>query len=211
VIRHQGGVSCFGFENARDHTAQIAQLLGAPGLAFTEADFGKLIGYERYQRACEAWASSPLSRQTYFDPGTDPAVAKVLERYRKNEKKLRVFCGDTTTGRDWLEECDVIGTIGRSSGSQKVPLLVPPGESYGAAISTACVLRLVDWETGRDQYRHPLYQVPKFEIVTGDLPKLPYEVLHEGAVHARLRTEPQAMAYIAFMSGLSIEPRVFND
>ena len=211
VLHHEGGVTCFGFENARDHTAQISQLLADPSLAFTEADFGQLSGYERYQRACAAWAASPLSKQTYFDPRTDPKVASVLERYRKNGMTLRVFNGDAKTGADWLEEFDVVGTIGRSSGTQKVPLLMPAGESYGSAILTACVVRLVDWETGRDLYRHPLYQVPEFDLVTGNLTKLPYEVLHKGAVQSRFASKPAAMAYIAYMSGLSIEPRVFND
>jgi hypothetical protein len=211
VLSDEGGHSQFGFENARDHTAQIAQLLGDPSLAFTEADFGQLSGYACYQRACEAWAASPLSKQTYFAPGTDPKVAKVLERCRKTGATVRVFSGDPKTGTDWLEEFDVVGTIGRSRGSQKIPLLLAAGESYGAAILTACIVRMVDWETGRDMYRHPLYQVPEFELVTGDDRKLPFAVLHEGAVHARFASKPAAMAFIAFLSGLSIEPRVFND
>ena len=211
VLAHDQGFSCRGFESARDHTAQIAQLLGDASLAFNEADFGQLSGYERYQRACAAWAASPLSKQTYFDPGTDPKVASVLERYRKTGLRIRVFTGDTKTGADWLEEFDVVGTVGRSSGSQKVPLLLAAGESYGMAILTACVVRLVDWETGRELYRHPLYQAPEFDLLTGAHRELPFEVLHKGTVRARFSTKPAAMAYIAFMSGLSIEPRVFND
>ena len=37
VIAFDTGYSCFGFDNARDHTNQIAQRLGQPELAFAPA------------------------------------------------------------------------------------------------------------------------------------------------------------------------------
>jgi hypothetical protein len=47
-----------------------------------------------------------------------------LETDRKNQRKIRLFYGDTQTGQSWFDEHDVVGRIGRSTGSIKVPLLV---------------------------------------------------------------------------------------
>lgn len=44
---------------------------------------------------------------------------------------VRIWLGDTQTGRAWAEENDVIGTIGRSTGTMEVPLLVEAGELAG--------------------------------------------------------------------------------
>lgn len=72
VLDHGKGYSCFGFANARDHAGQIAGRLGRPDLAFGPEDFGAPSGYEKYLAAVRAWGQSSRSRQTYFDPGTDP-------------------------------------------------------------------------------------------------------------------------------------------
>ena len=118
----------------RDHANQIAYRLRRADLAFTDEDYGSLVGYEKYGRAVQAWSLSPLTRTTYFDPGTDAKAAKVLESCRTRERKVRLILGDTSTGEPWLEEHDVVGRIGRSTGSLKVPLLIEPGEHGGSAI-----------------------------------------------------------------------------
>lgn len=93
VIPAGGGYTCFGFANARDHAGQIAERLQRPSLAFDADDFGTLAGYAKYQAAVQAWAGSPQSRQTYFDPGTDPKAARVLERCRREDTKVRLILG----------------------------------------------------------------------------------------------------------------------
>lgn len=77
---------------------------------------------------------------------------------------LRLFYGDPETGRDWMEEADVIGEVGRSTGAHKIPLLIEPGEDGGPGILTKNVVRLMGAESGKELYRHPKYHLPEMEI-----------------------------------------------
>jgi hypothetical protein len=211
VIPCGDSYSCLGFDNARDHADLIAERLGRQDLAFHEGDHGSLAGYAKYGAAIDAWGRSPLTRQTYFDPGTDPKAARALETCRRDGRKVRLMLGDTATGRCWLEEHDVVGRIGRSSGTLKVPLLIEPGADGGTAILTNCLLCIVEWDTGRDIFRHPAFRLP--DLTIRHVPqehKLPWQVLHEGSVAAAFRDVGQAGAYLAFMCGETVEPRIFQ-
>ena len=211
VVRCGNGYSCLGFDNARGHADQIAARLERPELAFAPGDHGSLDGYAKYLAAIDAWAHSPLTRQTYFDPGTDPKAARALENSRRDGRKVRLVLGDTASGRCWLDEHDVVGRIGRSTGTLKVPLLVEPGEDGGTAISTSCLLRLIAWDSGRDLYRHPAYQVPGLAIQRApERTDLPWQVLCDGTVVACFADIGKAGGYLAFMCGETVEPRVFQ-
>lgn len=210
VIATGDGYSCFGFNNARDHANQIAERLNRADLSFTSNDYAALAGYRKYEAAVSAWSQSALTKQTYFDPGTDPKAATVLESRRQTGGKVRLVLGDTRTGEPWLNEYDVVGKIGRSGGSLKVPLLVEDGESGGGAILTACVLNIIDWKSGRTLYRHPAYREPELSLQPSDIPERPWAVIHLNEVIARFKDMGKACAYIAFMRGETIEPRIFQ-
>ncbi len=210
VIDCNEGYTCIGFANAHDHANQIAAKLGRPDLAFTEEDNATLTGYEKYCNAVQAWSQSPLTCTTYFDPGTDAKAAKVLEACRIREKKVRLILGDTSTGEPWLEEHDVIGRIGRSIGSLKIPLLVAPGELGGCAILCACLLAIVDWRSGDFLYRHTAYREADLSIKPSINAERPWDVLQREQVVASFRDIGKAGAYLAFMRGATIEPRVFQ-
>ena len=188
----------------------MAERLGRRELAFAPSDYATLGGYRKHEQAVQAWSRSNLSRQTYFDPGTSSEVAEVLEVCRKSGKKVRLVLGDTHTGESWLDEHDVVGTIGRSCGSLKVPLLVEDGESGGGAILTACVLALVEWHSGRWLFRHAAYKHPALDIRATADPARPWVVGRSGQEVARFRDIGQAGAYVAFMRGETVEPRVFT-
>lgn len=211
VLDYGHGYSYFGFANARDHTDQIASLLMRPELAFGAKDIGTLGGYEKYRAAVRAWGCSPLAVQTYFDPGTDPKAARVLERCRHKGTTVRLILGDLKTGEPWLEEHDVVGRIGRSMGTLKVPLLIEAGADGGSAILTASLLSIVEWDGGEFLYRHPAYHAPDLLIRRGGDPGRPWEVIHRRKeVVARFRDIGKAGAYIAFMCGETVEPRIFQ-
>lgn len=210
VIATGDGYSCFGFDNARDHANQIAQRLSRADLSFTPNDYAALAGYRKYEKAVSAWSQSALTKQTYFDPGTDPKAAAVLESRRQTGGKVQLVLGDTRSGEAWLNEYDVVGKIGRSSGSLKVPLLVEDGETGGGAILTACVLHIIDWKSGRTLYRHPAYREPDLSLQPSDIPERPWAVIHLNEVIARFKDMGKACAYIAFMRGETIEPRIFQ-
>lgn len=210
IIAFDGGVSCLGFDNARDHANQIAEQLGQAELAFSPADHATLDGYAKYERAIQAWGQSALSRQTYFDPGTHPEVSRVLESCRKAGNRVRLILGDPSSGEPWLGEYDVVGTIGRSAGLLKVPLLVEAGEQGGVAILTAFVLSIIDWNSGRIWFRHPMYQAPELGIRPSDDADRPWAVLHRDLEVARFSDIGKAGAYLAFMRGECVEPKVFR-
>lgn len=211
VIPCGDGYTCLGFDNARGHADQIAARLDRPELAFAAGDHGSLDGYAKYLAAIDAWARSPLTRQTYFDPGTDPKATRALESCRRDGRKVRLVLGDTGTGRCWLDEHNVVGRIGRSCGTLKVPLLIETGEDGGAAILTNCLLRLIAWDSGRDLYRHPAYRMPGLAIQRAPEPTdRPWQVLHDGTVAACFSDIGKAGGYLAFMCGETVEPRVFQ-
>ncbi|MEP6875477.1 MAG: hypothetical protein ABI887_14045, partial [Burkholderiales bacterium] len=146
----------------------------------------------------------------YFDPGTSPQVVKVLEACRRSGRKVRLVLGDTDTGESWLDEYNVVGTIGRSAGSLKVPLLIGDGESGGGAILTACVLAIIDWHSGRWLFKHAAYKHPDLDIRATGNAKRPWMVSQAQQEIARFGDIGKAGAYVAFMRGETIEPRVFR-
>ena len=210
VIDCGEGYTCFGFANARDHANQIARKLKRPNLIFTDQDYATLAGYEKYCNAVEAWSRSPLTRTTYFAPGTDAKAAKVLESCRTHERKVRLILGDTRTGEPWLEEHDVVGRISRSTGGLKVPLLIEAGECGGAAILCACLLAIIDWRSGDFLYRHAAYREADLSIQPSGNADRPWDVLRRSEVVASFGDIGQAGAYLAFIRGATIEPRLFQ-
>ncbi|MBB4730507.1 hypothetical protein [Xanthomonas arboricola] len=210
VIHAGDGYSCLGYNNARDHANQIARLMNRPDLAFGDDDYATLDGYWKYQAAVAAWGHSPFTMRTYFDPHTEPAVRRVLETCRLAHTVVRLILGNRHTGQPWLEEHDVVGTIGRSTGLLKVPLLVPRGEYGGGGILSANVLGIVDWISGKLRYRHPDYHAPELLIQPSDDKRLPWRVLHQGIDVARFDDIGKAGAYVAFMRGATVEPRIFQ-
>jgi len=210
VLDHGPGYTCLGFANAREHANQIAERLGRPDLAFGADDFGALSGYEKYLAAVQAWGASPWTRQTYFDPGTDRKAVRVLEQCRNAGTKVRLIQGDPSTGHAWLAEHDIVGRIGRSTGTLKVPLLIEQGEHAGCAILTACLLAIIDWDSGKFLFRHPTYRTPDLSIRRGEQADRPWEVHDADGIVTRFPEVGKAGAYVAFMCGETIEPRIFQ-
>ena len=199
VIPDGNGSTCFGFDVCYAHALQLSQLLRRPDLAPRKDEIGKVSQYDGYRRLVELAKHADLG--TYFDPGTPERLREVLEAYRISNKRLRLFYGDAETGRDWLEEFGMIGRIGRSSGALKVPLLMQtPRSRWGGPILTACVVRLQDGAAGRELYRHPHYHQPVLALREGPT-DLPAEVWANDQVHARFRTQAQALRWLAFIQG----------
>lgn len=94
---------------------------------------------------------------TSFHKETPMAVCNILSNAINNrEQKLRVFYGDTKTGKDWNESYDTFGFIGRSMGSVKIPLMIHSRRSLGGpAILDHCIVRITIDKV--DVYRHPSY------------------------------------------------------
>jgi hypothetical protein len=207
VIEHTGGCSCLGFNNCFDDAAQMAGLLGT-----TKPDpkqKGTLDQYAEYQGLIRRYsARSDLNEQTWFDPGTPPSVVAHLEYARLHHRKLRLFFGDQTAGRCWLEENDVTGFIGRSMGPVRVPILLALRSSRGGgAIMTRCIIRLIEANGQRELWRHQNFHLPEFQLrEEQDQPKYRYAVHSDGACVARFITPQKRAQWLAFMRGEVMQP-----
>lgn len=150
----------------------------------------------------------------YYSEGTPDSLIRVLDGLARNHVRCRFFLGDQETGRDWCEEYDTMGTIGRSCGEVKIPLLIASSRSYGGgSLLTDCIVKLVASKGGQVLWQHPKYQKPEFIIrVRGE--KAFDSNLDEEYVAsvyrvedgkesncANFRTIPQAHGYVAFMKG----------
>lgn len=126
---------------------------------------------------------------TYYYPKTNDKVIEVLERCRINNTRIQLFYGDVTTGRDWNEEHDTIGHIGRSMGPIKMSLLIPKSASIGGGcILTDCILKIRDTKTKQVLYVAPNYQLPVIEITPSDMQEYEYNTVINGQIHGRHKT-----------------------
>ncbi len=141
---------------------------------------------------------------TAYDHRTPLEVINVLEKARLNRTRLHISLGDAATGRDWLEEFDSFGFIGRSMGTTKVPLILPLRRSIGGgAILDHCIVRIGHSSGGRVLYQHPNYHHGKIElrqkeqpIVLDDGRSLLIDVLRDGQVQAAFESVAKAKRYV---------------
>ena len=128
---------------------------------------------------------------------TKSGVAALLNKLTESKQRVRLVYGNTTTGKDWLQEYDVIGSIGKSTGTNQIPLLLSNSRSTGGgAILEDCILKIVDVKSKKVLYQHDKYLAPKFDIVPSIVG---YSVAVDGNVQANFKTIKQAQNYIDFM------------
>lgn len=141
------------------------------------------------------------SNGTSYRAETSPAVIRAIESARASGARVRVFYGDVATGRPWLEENDVTGTIGRSMGPRRVPLLIANSRSMGGgAMMDHCVVAIMT-APGRYLYRAEGFEPGNFSVADSDMPEYAARVLHNGELYARCRTLAGAERLAAFMRG----------
>lgn len=141
---------------------------------------------------------------TFYDIRTSDDVIRVLESARQNPTRLHISLGDTGSGRDWLEEFETHGYIGRSMGPVKVPLLIANGRSLGGgAILDHCIVRIRTSSGGHILWQHPQYHHGNLEIrqkaepvALPDGRVLSVEVRRDGQEQAAFENTVQARRYI---------------
>ena len=139
---------------------------------------------------------------TWVPPDAPHRVFNILEDARIGRHLLHIFFGENVTGRDWMEENDCVGHIGRSMGPKKVLLLVEPGEDGGPEISMSSIVKIVRFtRVPTVLYQHPAFNQPTMEIVASEIPGYNATVLCNGSVHANFKTVAQAEKWIKFMKG----------
>lgn len=142
---------------------------------------------------------------TSYHENTSEEVIKILERVRNSKERVRIFYGDTETGRDWMEIYNTIGTIGRSCGEVKIPLLIKNNRSCGGiGILDHCIVKIT--LDKKVVYQNPKYYLPDMEIkeasqelkADGYL----YSVFADGKNTYNCKTLKQAENEIAFHKGI---------
>ena len=107
---------------------------------------------------------------TCYHADTPEPIIGILESFRLNRRKLRLFYGNSETGQSWHEENDVVGYIGRSTGPIKVPLLLEPGEIGGPALLDQFIIRID--APKKVLYQHDSFRVGDVRLVKGNLKRI---------------------------------------
>jgi len=141
---------------------------------------------------------------TSYHNETPDEVILVLESARQNRTRLHISLGDTASGRDWLEEFETHGYVGRSMGPVKVPLLVANTRSLGGgSILAHCIVRIRTSAGGRVLWQHPDYHHGTLEIRQKTEPvtlpdgrTLTVDVLRDGELHASFEDMQKARRWV---------------
>lgn len=103
---------------------------------------------------------------TCYHAETPVAVREILETYMGKDVRLALHYGDVETGRDWLDEWDMEGYVGRTTGPLNSPLLVANSRSDGGGVildASIIRIRFANRSKGGDLYRHPTYHADRDE------------------------------------------------
>jgi hypothetical protein len=140
---------------------------------------------------------------TYYSEKTPDDVIRVLESLRGTSQRIKIYVGDRVTGKDWMEESDKTGKIGRSSGPIKIPILLSTVDSTGGgAILDDCIVKIVTSPSlgSRILYKHPNYHQGEMIITEEGLPGNP-EYTHtmriDGEVYSRHTSLRSAQRLVA--------------
>lgn len=101
-----------------------------------------------------------LDNETCYHKETEDSLIELLERLRSNHIRLRFHWGNTKTGEDWGDDFNVCGTIGRSSGRIKIPILIHNIRSMGGgAILDHCIVKITESKGKAVLYQHANYHI----------------------------------------------------
>jgi hypothetical protein len=143
-----------------------------------------------------------MERKTHYHAETSNDVRETLEYLMHKDVRVRIWYGEN--GKSWDEENNVCGTIGRSTGTKPIPLLINNARSMGGpGLLDHCIVKIVRTLDGRVLYQHPQFSQSKFTVVlTKGNPK-GYKafVLRDRSVYARCKKTSAARRLAAFMNG----------
>lgn len=101
---------------------------------------------------------------TYYHHDTPQEVRRILDNAMNSRSRIRIFYGDTKTGKQWDEEYDIIGRVGRSMGSIKIPLIIANSRSHGGpGILDSCIVAIAT-APSRFAYKHPTLDLGEWTV-----------------------------------------------
>ena len=94
-----------------------------------------------------------LDNGTCYYKETNQEIIDILEQVRVNRSRIRIYLGKN--GKSWDEENDITGYVGRSTGENKIPLLIQKQSSFGGgAILTYYIVKIVRISDKKILYQH---------------------------------------------------------
>ena len=141
-----------------------------------------------------------------YDVRTPDKVVSVLEMARRTGKRIRIFYGDSETGRDWYEESYTMGYVGKSGGKIQIPLVIANARSHGGpTLLDHCIVKI---KIGKFvMYQHPTYYQDEITMreASDYLKGMGYttSVFMGDKNYANFKTEAQAQRYIDYITGKS--------
>lgn len=142
--------------------------------------------------------------ETWYCFDTPDVVIYILDGAMKNHERIRVFYGDTETGRDWMEIYDTIGYVTRSCGNIKIPLLIKNSRSIGGTgiLDDSIVKITIDKVI---VYQQRNYRLPDMEIreASDSLKAMGYNysTFADGKNDYNCKTMKQAENHVDFLKG----------
>jgi hypothetical protein len=102
-----------------------------------------------------------LVNGTAYHNQTATSVIEWLEASRERRQRFEFEYGDTETGQSWGDK--PTGSVGRSTGKIKIPLVIYNARSMGGgALLDHCIVRIRTAAGKHVVYQHPKYQ-PKVD------------------------------------------------
>jgi hypothetical protein len=128
-----------------------------------------------------------------FNLKTDDRVCLILNKLHLNRHRVKLTYGNIETGKSWNDVYDTIGTIGRSTGTYKIPLLIKTVRSMGGCgILDSCILKITDLTTNTVLYVHPNFKQSKIEIVLIEDKNYPFEIQIDNVRFTKHKTKQSA-------------------
>lgn len=127
----------------------------------------------------------------FFEEGTDEQVANVVNRMYQTKKRYKVYFGCVDTGKVYAEEYDTIGTVGKSTGQIKIPLMITrKGNMGGGALLPSLIVAVREMDTNYFIYKHSKFVEPTVEIKENTSPdpslkEYKFETYFNGELHGR--------------------------
>lgn len=194
------------FERTKFMAAALKKKFKNEDFEVLESQVGTLEQHDQYSKYLARFSNLNKDEVGVYFPSTVcDKVKRVLKSSIKSSRKLRLFYGDSETGADWLEENEVVGTVGVSTGPFRVPLIIPAGKDGGAPILTDNIVKIVECESGKILFEHPTYSIGS-PLTIGDVPSnkvYPFAVFQDSKPIARFKSYEKAIQWLAFMYGFS--------
>lgn len=126
-------------------------------------------------------------------------INNLAHRNAAHKVRVRVFCGDLTTGKAYAEEW---GTIGEFYLSQRTKASLPYPCFAGRKADPAAIVAIYCIDSQFWVFRHPDFSTGTWTVAPSNQPGYEMAVYHDGELYANCRSMDEAMRLTAFMQGI---------